>query len=113
MRASSVRYAARVKVQPEVKRGSADTKSRASFMRRVRFAGSGSKGPHFARGFAVHHAAKRPREEVAVSNKRSAKEVLEYLAERVRRIESETHNVAEILERMAARLPTPPPMAED
>jgi flagellar motor component MotA len=39
--------------------------------------------------------------------KRSAKEVLEYLAERVRRIESETHNVAEVLERMAERLPTP------
>ena len=44
--------------------------------------------------------------------KRSAKEVLEYLAERVRRIESETHNVAEVLERMAERLPTPP-MAEE
>ena len=82
-------------------------------MRRVLSVESGSNGPHSANGSVLRHAAKRPREEVVAVTKRSAKEVLEYLAERVRRIESETHNVAEVLERMAERLPTPPPMAEE
>ena len=81
-------------------------------MRRVRSAESVSNGPHFANGSAVHHAAKRPREEVAVSNKRSAKEVLEYLAVKVRNLEEEAQKIATVLERMAERLPTPP-MAEE
>ncbi len=40
-------------------------------------------------------------------NSRSAKEVLEYLAERMRRIECECKTVGEVLERMAERLPAP------
>ena len=47
-----------------------------------------------------------------MSNKRSAKEVLEYLAVKVRNLEEEAQKIAEVLERMAERLPTPP-MAEE
>jgi hypothetical protein len=76
----------------------------------VRCAGSGSKEVHLKPDTVASPAARGPREleEVAMSeNKRSAKEILEYLAERVRRIEGECHNVGEVLERMAERLPTP------